>query len=158
MSVLDRVFLLWIRRFVSLLYLDGFGSRFWCPNAPHRVSANWGTPPHLDLLGQGGDVLVSSCRSGSLFWSSWAPLGVVFGRSGGRFGAFSAFQLIDSTHQLINSSIQPNNSCTHPFNSSTHQFIDETNQAINSSIQFINSSTLEFWNSIPKVDELSIIL
>ena len=98
---------------------------------------------------------MSSCRSGSLFWSSWAPLGVVFGRSGGRFGAFSAFQLIDSTHQLINSSIQPINSSTHRFNSSTHQLIDSTHQPINSSIQLINSSTLEFWNSIPKVDELS---
>ena len=47
------------------------------------------------------------------FWSSWAPLRVVFGRSGGRFGAFSAFQLIDSTRQLINSSIQLINSSTH---------------------------------------------
>ena len=60
-----------------------------------------------------GSVLFSSCRSGSLFWSSWAPLRVVFGRSGGRFGAFSAFQLIDSTRQLINSSIQLINSSTH---------------------------------------------
>ena len=47
------------------------------------------------------------------FWSSGAPLRVVFGRSGGRFGAFSAFQLIDSTRQLINSSIQLINSSTH---------------------------------------------
>ena len=47
------------------------------------------------------------------FWSSWAPLRVVFGRSEGRFGAFSAFQLIDSTRQLINSSIQLINSSTH---------------------------------------------
>ena len=84
--------------------------------------------------------MVSSCHSGSLFWSSWAPLGVVFGRSVGRFGAFSAFQLIDSTHQLIKSSIQPINSSTHRFNSSTHQLIDSTHQPI---------------NSIPKVDELS---
>ena len=77
----------------------------------------WGGPRRSwDRL---GSVLFSSCRSGSLFWSSWAPLGVVFGRSGGRFGAFSAFQLIDSTHQLINSSIQPINSSTHRFNSST---------------------------------------
>jgi hypothetical protein len=35
------------------------------------------------------------------------------GRSGGRFGAFSAVQLIDSTHQLINSSIQRINSSTY---------------------------------------------
>ena len=38
-----------------------------------------------------GSVLFSSCRSGSLFWSSWAPLGVVFlsllGASWSRFGA-----------------------------------------------------------------------
>ena len=41
--------------------------------------------------------------------------GVVFGRSGGRFGAFSAVQLIDSTRQLIDSSIQRINSLTyHP--------------------------------------------
>ena len=134
MSALDRFFSLWIGRFVFRLFLDRFGSRFGCPNAPHRVSANWGYPPPLDLLGPGGDVLVSSCRSGSLFWSSWAPLGVVFGRSGDRFGAFSAFQLIDSTHQLINLSIEPMNSSTHRFNSSTHQLIDSIHQLINSRV------------------------
>ena len=69
-----------------------------------------------------GSVLFSSCRSGSLFWSSWAPLGVVFGRSVGRFGAFSACQLIDSTHQLINSSIQPINSSTHRVHMSLHVY------------------------------------
>ena len=73
--------------------------------------APWGRPRRSqDRL---GSVLFSSCRSGSLFWSSWGRFGVVFGRSGGRFGAFSAFQLIDSTHQLINSPIQPINSSTH---------------------------------------------
>ena len=72
--------------------------------------------------------------------SFWSRFGVVLGCSGGRFGAFSAFQLCDSTHQPINSSIQPINSSTHRFNSSTHQLIDSTHQPI---------------NSIPKVDELS---
>ena len=60
-----------------------------------------------------GSVLFSSCRSGSLFWSFWGRLGVVFGPSGGRFRAFSAVQLIDSTHQPINSSIQRINSSTY---------------------------------------------
>ena len=73
--------------------------------------ARWGGPRRSqDRL---GSVLFSSCRSGSLFWSSWAPLRVVFGRSGGRFGVFSAFQLIDSTHHLIDSSIQLINASTH---------------------------------------------
>ena len=31
--------------------------------------------------------------------------GVVFGRSGGRFGDFSAFRHVDSTHQLVNPSM-----------------------------------------------------
>ena len=75
--------------------------------------------------------------------SFWSRFGVVLGCSGGRFGAFSAFQLIDSTHQPINSSIQPINSSTHRFNSSTHQLIDSTHQPI---------------NSIPKVDDVSSCL
>ena len=83
-------------------------------------------------------LFFSSCRSGSLFWSFWGRFGVVFGRSGGRFGAFSAFQLIDSTHQLINSSIQPINSSTHRFNSSSHHLIDSTHQPIDSIHQLIN--------------------
>ena len=44
--------------------------------------------------------------------SFWSRFGVVLGCSGGRFGAFSAFQLIDSTHRLMNSSIQTINSST----------------------------------------------
>ena len=62
------------------------------------------------VLSFGIAFLVVLGSSWGRFWSSWAPLRVVFGRSGGRFGAFSAFQLIDSTHQLINSSLQLSNS------------------------------------------------
>ena len=65
------------------------------------------------VLSFGIAFLVVLGSSWGRFWSSWAPLRVVFGRSGGRFGAFSAFQLIDSTRQLINSSIQLINSSTH---------------------------------------------
>ena len=36
---------------------------------------------------------------GRFCWPSWAHFGVVLGCCGGRLGAFSAFQLIDSTHQ-----------------------------------------------------------
>ena len=81
MSVLDRVFLLWIRRFVSRLYLDGFGSRF---NAPHRVTVFWGYPPLWTSWGQGG---TSWCRLvlrgrffgrlGLLLGSFWGAPGVV---------------------------------------------------------------------------------
>ena len=134
--------------FCLLIFLFDFRSfwdRFWCrfglPNEPRGArlyfeNRPWGGPRRSqDRL---GSVLFSSCRSGSLFWSSWAPLGVVFGRSVGRFGAFSAFQLIDSTHQLINSSIQPINSSTHRFNSSSHHLIDSTHQPIDSIHQLIN--------------------
>ena len=65
------------------------------------------------VLSFGIAFLVVLGSSWGRFWSSGAPLRVVFGRSGGRFGAFSAFQLIDSTRQLINSSIQLINSSTH---------------------------------------------
>ena len=64
--------------------------------------------------------------------------GVVFGRSGGRFGAFSACQPIDSNHHLVNFWIQPINPSIHRFHSSTHRLTDSTHQPI---------------NSIPKVDE-----
>ena len=67
----------------------------------------------LVVLSFGIAFLVVLGSSWGRFWSSGAPLRVVFGRSGGRFGAFSAFQLIDSTRQLINSSIQLINSSTH---------------------------------------------
>ena len=90
------------------------------------------------VLSFGIAFLVVLGSSWGRFWSSWAPLRVVFGRSGGRFGAFSAFQLIDSTHQLINSSIQPINSSTHRFNSSSHHLIDSTHQPIDSIHQLIN--------------------
>ena len=122
----------------------------WHPGGPLSCANRpWGGPRRSqDRL---GSVLFSSCRSGSLFWSSWAPLGVVFGRSGGRFGAFSAFQLMDSTHQLINSSIQPINPSIHqlidsthqPINPSTHRFNPSTHQPINSSI---NRSTHHRFN------------
>ena len=67
----------------------------------------------LVVLSFGIAFLVVLGSSWGRFWSSWAPLRVFFGRSGGRFGAFSAFQLIDSTCQLINSSIRLINSSTH---------------------------------------------
>ena len=65
------------------------------------------------VLSFGIGFLVVLGSSWGRFWSSGAPLRVVFGRSEGRLGAFSAFQLIDSTHQLINSSIQRINSSTY---------------------------------------------
>ena len=65
------------------------------------------------VLSFGIAFLVVLGSSWGRFWSSWAPLRVFFGRSGDRFGAFSAFQLINSTRQLINSSIQLINSSTH---------------------------------------------
>ena len=107
----------------SLRFLIVFGSILvpfwpptWSPKTPLSCANRpWGGPRRSqDRL---GSVLFSSCRSGSLFWSSWGRFGVVFGRSVGRFGAFSAFQLIDSTHQLNNSSMQL-------INSSTYQLIN----------------------------------
>ena len=118
--VLDRVFCLSI--FAS--FLDCFLFRFGADLSSQMTSrgradstapAPWGESRRS--WNRLGSVFLSSCLSGSLFWSSWAPLGVVFGRSVGRFGAFSAFQLIDSTRQLINSSIQR-------INSSTYQLIN----------------------------------
>ena len=113
---------------------------FWCrfglPNGAPGLRSNYG------LEGPwGSKTVLKSSWFGSLVVLS---LGIAFllvlgsfwgnlGRSGSRFGAFSAFQLIDSTYQLVNSSIQT-------INSSTHQLIDSTHQPI---------------NSIPKVDELS---
>ena len=96
-----------------------------------------------------GSVLFSSCRSGSLFWSSWAPLGVVFGRLGLLLGSFLAAPgVVLVLFRHFNSSIQPINSSIRRFNPSTHQPTDSTHQAIissiqpiNPSIQFINSST-----------------
>ena len=88
----------------------------WCP---------WGGPLGADprrSQDRLGSVLFSSCRSGSLFWSSWAPLGVVFGRLGLLLGSFLAAPgvvLVPFRH--FNSSIQPVNSSTRRFNSSTHQ-------------------------------------
>ena len=114
--VLDRFFFVLIFRFDFGSFWDRFWCRFGLPNGAPGARLNFENRPRggprrsQDRL---GSVLFSSCRSGSLFWSSWAPLRVVFGRSGGRFGAFSAFQLIDSTHQLINSLIQPINSSTY---------------------------------------------
>ena len=114
--VWDRFVCLLIFRFDFGSFLDRFwtvlgsqieprGGRLSCANLP------WAAPRRSqDRL---GSVLFSSCRSGSLFWSSWGRFGVVFGRSGGRFGAFSAFQLINSTRQLINSSMQLIHSSTY---------------------------------------------
>ena len=69
-----------------------------------------------------GSVLFSSCRSGSLFWSSWAPLGVVFGRLGLLLGSFLAAPgVVLVLFRHFNSSIQPVNSSTRRFNPSTHQ-------------------------------------
>ena len=65
---------------------------------------------------------MSSCRLGSLFWSSWAPLGVVFGRLGLFLGSFLAAPgVVLVLFRYFNSSIQPVNSSTRRFNSSTHQ-------------------------------------
>ena len=74
------------------------------------MKSSWFGPFFVLSLGIGFLVLLGS--SWGRFWSSGAPLGLVFGRSGGRFGAFSTFQLIDSPRQLINSSIQLINSST----------------------------------------------
>ena len=64
----------------------------------------------------------ASCRSGSLFWSSWAPLAVVFGRLGLLLGSLlAAPEIVLVLFRHFNSSIQPVNSPTRRFNSSTHQ-------------------------------------
>ena len=79
-----------------------------------------------------------------------------FGRLGLLLGSFlGAPGVVLVLFRHFNSSLQPFNSSTRRFNPSTHQPINSSIQPINSSIQLINSSTLEFWNSIPKVDELS---
>ena len=139
--VLDRFFHLLIFRFDFVSFSDPFWCRFGLPNGARGGRLSCANRPLGDprcSQDRLGSVLFSSCHSGSLFWSSWAPLGVVFGRSVGHFGALSAFQLIDSTHQLINSSIQPINSSTHRFNSSSHHLIDSTHQPIDSIHQLIN--------------------
>ena len=64
------------------------------------------------VLSFGIAFLVVLGSSWGRFWSSWAPLRVVFGRSGGRFGAFFGIS-------------------THRFNPSTHQLVDATHQLIN---------------------------
>ena len=125
--VLDRFFCLLIFRFDFGSFSDRFWCRFGLPNRPPGVPPNWGWAPWgrsktvlesswfgpFFVLSFGIAFLVVLGSSWGRFWSSWAPLRVVFGRSGGRFGAFSAFQLIDSTRQLINSSIQLINLSTH---------------------------------------------
>ena len=82
--------------------------------------ASWGRPRRSqDRL---GSVLFSSCRSGSLFWSSWAPLGVIFGRLGLLLGSYLAAPgVVLVLFRHFNSSIQPVNSSTRRINSSTHQ-------------------------------------
>ena len=83
-------------------------------------SGPWGGPRRSqDRL---GSVLFSSCRSGSLFWSSWGRFGVVFGRLGLLLGSFLAAPgVVLVLFRHFNSSIQPVNSSTRRFNSSTHQ-------------------------------------
>ena len=132
--VQDRLGSPFFRLEFSLRFLIVLGSilvPFWPPkwaprsawivgkSAPGRSKtvprSSWFGP--FFVLSFGIAFLVVLGSSWGRFWSSWAPLRVVFGRSGGRFGAFSAFQLIDSTRQLINSSIQR-------INSSTYQLIN----------------------------------
>ena len=128
--VQDRLGSVFLTLDFSLRFLIVLGSilvPFWPPkwhpgsawivgkSAPGRSKtvqrSSWFGP--FFVLSFGIAFLVVLGSSWGRFWSSWAPLRVVFGRSGGRFGAFSAFQLIDSTRQLINSSIQLINSSTH---------------------------------------------
>ena len=128
--VQDRLGSVFLTLDFSLRFLIVLGSilvPFWPPkwhpgsawivgkSAPGRSKtvqrSSWFGP--FFVLSFGIAFLVVLGSSWGRFWSSWAPLRVVFGRSGGRFGAFSAFQLIDSTRELINSSIQLINSSTH---------------------------------------------
>jgi len=134
----------------SLRYWIVFGSVLVPIWPPKRL------PRGATKLGFGGPLGVEDGLEIVLVWFScrlvvrdrfFGRLGLLLGSfwdaPGGHLGAFSAFQLIDSTHQLINSSIQPINSSTHRFNSSTHQLVDSTHQLINPSIstfQPINSS------------------
>ena len=129
--VQDRLGSVFLTLDFSLRFLIVLGSilvPFWPPKwDPRGVRGFWGWAPWgrsktvprsswfgpFFVLSFGIAFLVVLGSSWGRFWSSWAPLRVVFGRSGGRFGAFSAFQLIDSTRQLINSSIQLINSSTH---------------------------------------------
>ena len=68
------------------------------------------------VLSFGIAFLVVLGSSWGRFWSSWAPLRVVFGRSGVVLVLFRQF----------NSSIQPINSSTRRFNASTHQLINSS--------------------------------
>ena len=116
--VLDRFFRLLIFRFVFASFLVPFWCRFGLPNGPLGVRANyanrlWGGPRRSqDRL---GSILLSSCRSGSLFWPSWGRFGLVLGSFWGALGVV----LVLFRH--FNSSIQPVNSLTRRFNSSTHR-------------------------------------
>ena len=75
---------------------------FWPPKWHPRGEGKLG----LGLLGPIQDgfeiVLVQSFFRLVVRDRFFGRFGVVFGRSGGRFGDFSAVQLIDSTRQLIN--------------------------------------------------------
>ena len=94
----------------------------------------WGGPRRSqDRL---GSILLSSCRSGSLFWPSWGRFGLVLGSFWGALGVV----LVLFRH--FSSAILPINPSTRRFNPSTHQPIDSTHQPINSSIQPINLSIL----------------
>ena len=109
----------------SLRFLIVLGSvlvPFWPPKWSPWGDWKLGVPPPLgdrrrswDRL---GSVLFSSCRSGSLFWASWVPLGVVlgdlwprFGPSWARFGALRVSFWNPITlyaHQFVNAStLQP---------------------------------------------------
>ena len=118
----------------SLRCWIAFGSvlvSFWVPKWCPWGGTKLGVPPtpgdprwSWDRL---GSVLFSSCGSGSLFWSSWAPLGVVFGRLGLLLGSFLAAPgvvLVLLRH--FNSLIQPVNSSTRRCNSSTYQLINSS--------------------------------
>jgi len=104
--VLDRFFRLLNFRFDFGSFSVSFSGPIWPPKWPPRGAHE----PVLRALGGVQDgleiVLVRfSCRL-VVRDRFFGRLGVVFGWSRGRFGAFSAFQPIDSTHQLLDSTHQ----------------------------------------------------
>ena len=128
--VLDRFFHLLIFRFDFVSFSVPFWCRFGLPNGARGGRLSCANRPLGDprwSQDRLGSVIFSSCRSGSLFWSSWAPLGVVFGRLGLLLGSFLAAPgVVLVLFRHFNSSIQPVNSSTRRFNASTHQLINSS--------------------------------
>ena len=123
----------------SLRFLIVLGSileRLGLPNGAPGGRLSYANRPWAGLRrsqGRLGSVLFSSCRSGSLFWSSWDRFGDVLRRSSSRFGAsgviFGALGACFRVPEAVR------------FNPSTHRFNPSTHQLINPSTHRVNPST-----------------